>query len=441
MRTKVERTSGLNGKIQLMGDKSISHRAALFASIAIGKSQIDNFLDAGVTRVLLNSLTQLGINWTLSDNRLVVEGKGLKGLKESEGSLYCGNSATTIRLLAGAIAAAGIEATLDGSDGLGKRPMGRIIEPLKAMGAPIEGSPDNTTPIIFERRNKNEYLEGQAFNLKVASAQVKTCILLAGLGANSATTLTEPSHSRDHTERMLQLMDVDLVVDPDKNQITLLPNNSKQLNPLNITIPGDISSAAFLIVAALITPNSHIYIENVGLNPTRTGLLDVLIDMGADISITNEHVQHNEPVGTIEVKTSTLSGIEINGARIVRMIDEFPIFAVAAVSAKGRTVVGDAKELRYKETDRISTLVEELKTLGVAIEEKPDGFEIEGGKAISGGLVNGQGDHRLAMSLSVLGLISQTPVFIEGSEIIKESFPNFYQTLNSLGANCSIIDD
>ncbi len=441
MKTKIEKANGINGTFNLVGDKSISHRAALFASLATGKSTIHNFLDAGVTQVLLKNLTKVGVEWHLLGNTLTVEGKGINNLKVPSEGLYCGNSATTFRLLAGVIAAAGIEAKLDGSGGLRKRPMKRILDPLQSMGVPVKGTKDNTAPLYFEKRNLIDPLEDQSIQLKVASAQVKTCLLLAGLGANSVSLISEPSQSRDHTERMLTLMGAEITNTEVNHQIRLVPPDNMLFKPLEITIPGDISSAAFLIVAALIIPNSHIRIENIGLNPTRTGLIDVLIEMGGDIKITAERVEHNEPLGTIEVRSSELLGIEINGDQIVRMIDEFPIFAIAACCSQGQTIVKDAKELRYKETDRISVLSEELLKLGVNIEEKADGFVIEGGKPVNGGECDGHGDHRLAMSLSVLGTVADQPITVSGTEIINESFPNFFELLHSLGVKSEIVNE
>ncbi|MBT3669558.1 MAG: 3-phosphoshikimate 1-carboxyvinyltransferase [Chloroflexi bacterium] len=435
MKTKIVKSNGISGTIRLAGDKSISHRAALFAALATGQSSIENFLDAGVTRVLLNNLTKLGVTWQMAGNTLTVEGNGIGGLKEPTDVLFCGNSATTLRLLAGVIAAAGLDATLDGSDGLRKRPMKRIIEPLHSMGVPLKGSDSNTAPLKFQKRSLFDPLEGQNISLNVASAQVKTCVLLAGLGANTPIIVNEPAQSRDHTERLLKLIGAAITVDEANHSIRLIIPDEIMLNPLDLTIPGDISSAAFLIVAALIIPNSSLRIENVGLNPTRTGLLDVLIEMGGQISILDERVENNEPVGTIEVRSSELVGIEIDGDTIVRMIDEFPIFAIAAVCSEGKTTVRDATELRYKETDRISVLSGELLNLGVDIEEKPGGFIIEGGKGISGGECNGHGDHRLAMSLSILGTVSEQPIIVKGTGIIKESFPNFFELLTSLGVD------
>lgn len=421
----------IQGAISLPGDKSISHRAALFAALADGTSHIHNFLVAGVTQAMLENLTRLGIDWQLTNSDLVIEGSGLKGFRTPNEPLFCGNSATTMRLLAGAVSAAGVFAVLDGSAGLRGRPMKRILTPLQSMGVQITGSPENTAPLTIESRGKSK-LSAQEITLQVASAQVKTAILLAALDADANTSIIEPGPSRDHTERMLQTMGVELFVSPETHTVRLAPR--ADLEPLNINIPGDISSAAFLIVAACITPGSQLEINAVGLNPTRTGLMDALKQMGADIKVILNSEEENEPSGTIEVAYAQLHGTNISGDLVVRMIDEFPAFAVAAAFAEGETTVSQAQELRYKETDRIETLCQEFSALGVDCAENPDGFTIQGQKSIRGGSANAQGDHRLGMALAILGLNSEKPTQIKNAEIISESFPDFVATLNQLGA-------
>lgn len=427
----------LSGEIELPGDKSISHRAALFAALANGNSKIENFLRSGVTDVMLKILGQLGVDWHISDNTLYISGKGLTGLNQPSEILDCGNSGTTMRLLAGALAAANLTATLDGTAGLRRRPMNRIVHPLQEMGAQITSTNDGTAPLKLTSRRSRSKLQGIKHILPVASAQVKTAILLAGLMADNASTILEPEQSRDHTERMLAGMGASIessFVDG-FNRIILQPLQEKDLSPLDLRIPGDISSAAFLIVGALITPGSEILIRNVGLNPTRTGLIDVLKEMGANISISEIKHQHNELVGDIFVTASRLEGIAVSGSKVTSMIDEFPIFAIAAAYAHGKTEITNAHELRLKESDRIANIVAMLQTLGVQIEEFEDGFTVQGNGLPNGGMIRANQDHRLAMSMAICSLAAKQQVTIQNAEIYQESFPGFPEALSSLGAN------
>ncbi len=428
----------LRGVVNLPGDKSLSHRAALFAAIADGESVIDNFLAAGVTGVMLDCLTRLGVGWGLDGGRLSVSGKGLGGLQPPDTPLYCGNSATTLRLLAGVLAAAGIPAVLDGSAGLRARPMNRIVKPLQQMGT-LVSSQDGCAPLEFGRNH--EELHGIDYRLPVASAQVKSCLLLAGLRAGSPITLREPALSRDHTERLLRRSGIQVHSEVRDNgqgnqeYIThMQPPSILQIPPLVVSLPADISTAAFLIVAALVTPGSELVLRNVGLNPTRTGLIDVLLGMGADLQVQEKPQQGGEPVGDLVVRASSLKGIEVSGPTVVRMIDEFPAFAVAAAYANGTTVVRDAQELRYKESDRLQVICRQLRLLGVHVHETEDGFVMQGGE-LDGGLVCAEGDHRLAMSLAAAGLASCGMVTVQGAEVYRESFPGFVTALTSLGAD------
>jgi len=429
----------LSGTISLPGDKSLSHRAALFASLAAGTSRIDGFLISGVTSRLLETLTLLGIPWKQEGTSLIVEGHGIGGFLTPSATLNCGNSATTFRFLAGALASSGTPAVLDGSAGLRRRPMERIIEPLQLMGVDVEGT-SGCAPLTLGASNLP--LRGGIFNLPVASAQVKTCLLLAGLASREPVTIVEPGFSRDHTERMLESMGLTIRFEKVSTEghtqyLTHMtpPAALCSLQPLKLSLPGDFSSAAFLIVAALITPESEITIRDVGLNATRTGLLDVLLSMGASIQITARPSRSGEPVGDLTIKHSSLIGVNVNGEQVVRMIDEFPIFAVAAAYAEGTSSVRDANELRLKESDRITALCTELQQLGAQVEEVSDGFTIHGRGSLHGGTIDPHGDHRLAMSLAVAGLASQQPVTIENSAIIQESFPEFDDVLAKLGAN------
>jgi 3-phosphoshikimate 1-carboxyvinyltransferase len=425
--------SPLHGEAVMPGDKSLSHRAALFAALAEGESVIDNFLVSGVTRAMLNAMTALGVEWKLDENRLTVNGKGFEGLASPAEPINCGNSATTIRMLAGAIAASGKAATLDGSKGLRKRPMDRILTPLASMGAGIEAA-NGCAPLKLAARKAGTALTPIEYDLPVASAQVKSCLILAALAASGVSDLREPGPSRDHTERMLTAMGADIrTTAPLSLRVSPL---TRPLAPLRCALPGDISSAAFPLVAAAIVPGSSILLRAVGINPTRTGLLEVLSAMGADLQTTNQRVMAGEPVADISLNAKPLKAVSVGGETVVRMIDEFPAMAIAACFAEGITEVRDAEELRYKETDRISVLCKELRALGASVEERQDGFRITG-KTLSGGSCHARGDHRLAMSLALAGLASPTPVVVRDAAILNESFPAFLPTLCSLGVRAN----
>lgn len=428
---------------ELPGDKSISHRAALFAAFADGTSHIEHFQVSGVTRPMLQALTSFGIQWSLEGETLTVEGRGINAWKNPTFPIDCGNSATTLRLLAGAIVGAGVTATLDGSYGLRRRPMDRIVEPLRKMGAVIKTTPGGIAPLTIQERKEDQKLKPLTYDLPVASAQVKSCLLLAALGSEGTTVLNEPGPSRDHTERMLSGMGV-IVKSYEveahntlRYMVELTPPNPMKLSPLNMSLPADPSAAAFLVVAALIVPGSSLTLKGVCLNPTRTGLLDALLAMGADITISNQHDSGGELVGDLHVNYSELQGTEVGGSLVVRMIDEFPIFAIAAAVAHGTTTVRDAKELRLKESDRIAMLAVEMRVLGVEIEEHSDGFTIHGGK-LQGGSVDSHGDHRLAMSLTIAGLAAESPITVRNAECTSESFPAFAEILQKIGAAITV---
>ena len=421
------RAKKLEGEVRLPGDKSLSHRASLFAALAEGESVIERFLVSGVTRMMLNALTSLHIPWSLKGDTLVVTGRGLQGFREPASPINCGNSATTIRLLAGALAASGTPCVLDGSEGLRKRPMDRITEPLLRMNVPITET-ISCAPLHLARRDADHPLRAVDYTLPVASAQVKSCVMLAALAADGCSVIREPGPSRDHTERMLSAMGADIRWSPGVVDICPL---TRALNPLHMSLAGDISSAAFLLVATAIVPGSSICIREVGLNPTRTGILDALKAMGAKITLENERMVAGEPVGDVHLVSDALKSITVSGDLVVRMIDEFPAFAIAACYAEGVTVVRDARELRYKETDRIDILCGELRKLGVQLEMYDDGFAIHG-KTLIGGVVDGAGDHRIAMSLAVAGLASPEPVVVQHAEILNESFPGFVTHIHAL---------
>ena len=442
MNLTIEPGHPLNGEVTLPGDKSLSHRAALFGALAEGESRIENFLISGVSTAMLRGLTGLGVTWQLAGTTLTVQGRGLASWQPPAAALDCGNSATTLRLLAGALAAAGIPAVLDGSPGLRRRPMDRIVEPLLQMGVAIEPASTGGAPLVLAGRTASQGLRAIDYQLPVASAQVKTCLLLAALAADGPTRLVEPALSRDHSERMLASQGVSIQYEAtSRGPGVILTPPERPLTPLRTAIPGDFSAAAFLIVAALITPGSTVVLRNVGLNPTRTGLLSVLHEMGGRIDVLNLRQASGEPVGDLQVQSSRLDGGTVSGARVVEMIDEFPVFGVAAAFAHGQTVVCDASELRYKESDRIGKLAREMQTQGIQMEERADGFRISGaGSAPGGAAVDCHGDHRLAMALAVLGLGADRPVEIHGAEIIRESFPEFSQILTGLGARIASTD-
>ncbi len=429
----------LRGEVSLPGDKSISHRAALLAALADGESRIDNFLVSGVTQSMLDALSALGVTWELDGNRLTVQGRSTGGLLLPGMPINCGNSGTTMRLLVGALSAAGVPAVLDGSEGLRRRPMLRIVDPLRQMGVAIQ-SEGGYAPL--ELRMSSMPLRGIDYDLPVASAQVKSCLLLAALAAEEDTCLREPGPSRDHTERMLRNLGVDVSSEyvparagqPESYITHLQPPAALHLPAFQTSLPGDTSAAAFLIVAAVITPGSEISLRQVGLNPTRSGVIEALRSMGADIHVSAVGEQGGEPVGDLTVRSSELHGRQISGSLVVRMIDEFPIFAVAAAYARGRTEICEAGELRHKESDRIAALCTELRAIGVEADETADGFIIQGSGRVQGGRADPHGDHRLAMSLAAAGLASQRPIVLQGAEIMQESFPGYIETLEKLGA-------
>jgi 3-phosphoshikimate 1-carboxyvinyltransferase len=440
----------LHGRADLPGDKSISHRAALLAGMAQGESIIHNFLVSGVTEAMLRGLTALGVAWELRGTTLRVQGQGLAAWRRPDAPVDCGNSATTLRLLAGALAAAGIPVVLDGSAGLRSRPMGRIVEPLRMMGVEVQSASGGCAPLRLSGRPAGQALRSIEYTLPVASAQVKSCLLLAALAADGETVLHEPGPSRDHTERMLKGLGVSLNADqpyatnqpaPGAYTTRLKPSTSLALPPLSISLPGDFSAAAFLMAGALIAPGSSILLLNVGLNPTRSGLMDILNDMGAEIHVVHSVERCGEPSGDLEIRYSRLHGGRVGGDLVVRMIDEFPAFAAAAAYAHGISRIQDAAELRNKESDRISALCQGLRQLGVRAVETREGFIIQGGSPIAGGWADASGDHRLGMALALVGLASSSPVTVAGSEIIRESFPGFADTLRILGADVSTSGD
>lgn len=427
MRLRIRPCRFLRGVATVPGDKSISHRALLLGAIAQGVSTVRNWLPAADCLATLNSLRVLGVTLEQpSPTRLLVHGVGLRGLSPSPTPINCHGSGTTMRLLAGVLAGQPSTSILDGHEGLRRRPMERVAIPLREMGATVE-THDGCPPLTITGGR----LRGIDYHLPVASAQVKSAVLLAGLYAEGQTVVRQPAPARDHTERMLKAQGVDLKAQD--NAITLTPS-PHPLAPYSLTIPADFSSAAFPLVAALLVPKAELYLERVGVNPTRTGLLDVLCKMGAEIVWQNGSESGGEPVADLMVRSSGLRGVEVGGELVVRMIDEFPIFAVAATQAEGETLVHDAHELRVKETDRIAAVVAELQALGASIEERDDGFLVKGPTRLRGAAVQAHGDHRLAMALIVAGLIAEGETVVEGTDVIIDSFPGFVGLMRKLGA-------
>ena len=429
MRITVEKARGLGGRIKVPGDKSISHRALLLGAIAEGTTRIRNFLPAADCLATLACVRGLGIEVErLSETELIVQGRGLHGLREPRDVLDCAGSGTTMRLLAGILAGQPFYSVLMGNEQLRRRPMARIVEPLRQMGATVLGRDNGRLPPLTILGGN---LHGIEYKLPVASAQVKSAILLAGLYADGPTVIHEPGPARDHTERMLAAMGANIQY-PISNITGITLRGDTELSSLDIVIPGDISSAAYFIAAACLVPGSEVVVVGVGVNPTRTGFLDALRAMGADIVVENQHEVSGEPVADVVVRAGDLRGIEVRGDQVPRMIDEFPILAVVASQAEGTTMVGDAAELRVKETDRIANIAVELRKLGARIEERPNGFVVEGPTPLVGTQVNSHGDHRLAMSLAIAGLVAEGKTTVEGAECIADSFPGFEKTLRAL---------
>lgn len=428
-RLTVHPSKPLRGRVCVPGNKSISHRALLLGALAEGDSQVSGFLTSGDCLATLDCLRALGVEIeTHGETTLTIHGHGLYGLQASTAPLNCVRSGTTMRLLAGILAGQSFESTLTGDPQLLRRPMRRIVEPLHRMGAEIEDT-DGCAPLIVRGRA----LRGYDHTLAVASAQVKSALLLAGLYADGPTIVREPGPARDHTERMLAAMGAN--IETSGLTITLSPCLPLSLSPLSLSIPGDISSAAFPLVAAALIPGSEVTIADVGVNPTRTGVLEVLRAMGANVALDNEHEQGGEPVADVTVRSSNLMGVEVGGDTVVRTLDEFPVLAVAATQARGTTRVRDAAELRVKETDRIAAVVTELRTLGAHIDPLPDGFIIEGPTPLHGAVVDSHGDHRLAMALAVAGLIAEGETVIENAECIPDSFPGFVELMRALAVS------
>ena len=410
------------GQIKVPGDKSISHRAVMLGSLANGVTEISGFLKGADCLSTIDCFKKMGIDIDINGENITVHGNGLRGLKKPDEMLYTGNSGTTTRLLCGILAGQNFDTSITGDASIQKRPMGRVVQPLSMMGAKIE---NEYCPLYITGTK----LHGIDYKMPVASAQVKTAIILAGLYADGETVIHEIEKSRDHTELMLSAMGADLTVD--NLDITVKPTND--LTAVNVDVPGDISSAAFFLVLGAIMPNSQITVTNVGINPTRTGIIDVLKDMGADITLENVHTSAGETVADITVRSSSLKGTTVGGDIIPRLIDELPIIAVAAVFADGQTVIKDAQELKVKETNRIRAVVDEFNKCGIDITETDDGMIINGSKSIHGADFKTYGDHRMAMSLTVLAQLADGESTLDDSDCACVSYPTFFDDFYKLG--------
>lgn len=423
----ITKAHSLKGTVIIPGDKSISHRAIMFGSIANGTTKITNFLPGADCLSTISCFKQMGVHIEQDGASVVVEGKGIDGLMEPSQLLDVGNSGTTFRLMMGLLAGRPFYSVLAGDESIAKRPMNRVSVPLTQMGAEIDGRQQGTyAPISIRGGN----LKGITYQSPVASAQVKSGILLAGLQAEGVTTVSETHRSRNHTENMLESFGVKVK----REGLSVSVEGGQQLTATNVEVPGDISSAAFFLVAGAIVPNSTITLLNVGINETRSGILDVLKQMGASLSINNRRVVNQEEVADLTISTSDLRAGVVEGDIIPRLIDELPIIALLATQANGKTIIRNAEELKVKETNRIDAVVDALQTLGASITGTPDGMVIEGPTPLHGGKVSSLGDHRIGMMLAVAGCITEGAVELALPEAIKVSYPDFFDHLKQLSA-------
>lgn len=434
MEQRVRSPSRLRGTVVVPGDKSVSHRAAILNALASGPARVENFLVGEDTGATLDCLRALGVGWSLEEAgglgmTLHIHGPGRERLRESEDILDARNSGTTMRLLAGVLAAQPFFSVLTGDSSLRSRPMDRVVHPLRKMGGQVWGRGDGAYPPLAIRGGE---LQGIHYRMPVASAQVKSALLLAGLFAGGETVVEEPVPTRDHTERMLRAMGARLSREEGLVRVEPL---ARELSPLDLRVPGDISAAAFWMVAAALHPDAELHLPGVGVNPTRSGIIDVLRDMGADLEVAEEREQGGEPVADITVRSSRLAPAEVSGDLVPRLIDEIPVLAVAAALTPGRTFIRDAAELRVKESDRIATTCRELGRLGARVEELPDGLAIDGVPSLSGARCQSHGDHRLAMALGVAGLLARGETVIAGAGAAEVSYPAFWSDLTLLASS------
>lgn len=418
-------TGALRGEITIPGDKSVSHRAVMFGSLAKGTTEISGFLNGADCLSTISCFQKMGIAIEQSGDRVLVHGNGLHGLKKPNCILDCGNSGTTTRLISGILCAQDFDVTLTGDESIQKRPMRRIMEPLSLMGADIRSEKKNgCAPLLIHGQS----LHGIHYNSPVASAQVKSAILLAGLYADGITQVTEPSLSRNHSELMLRQFGANVCTD--RTTVSITP--ATELYASRVNVPGDISSAAYFIAAGLMVPGSEILIKNVGINPTRDGILKVCKEMGADITLLNVKDGEGEPTADLLVRYSTLHGTEIGGDVIPTLIDELPMIAAMACMAEGETVIRDAAELKVKESNRIAVMVENLTAMGADVKETEDGMIIRGGKPLRGARIESHKDHRIAMTFAVTSLCADGETHIADADCVNISYPNFYEDLRGL---------
>lgn len=429
-------SQALDGKVRVPGDKSISHRAVMLSSLAQGVSKITGLLEGEDVLATLAAFRAMGVHATGPENgKLTVKGVGMQGLQAPDSDLDMGNSGTAMRLLCGILAAQNFASKLVGDESLTKRPMRRVTVPLASMGARCVTDENGCPPIHIRGVEKLEPID---YKLPIASAQVKSAVLLAGLYADGTTSVTEPAPTRDHTERMLKAYGYDCEVERKNDQVsTIKLNGGGELNAADIDVPADISSAAFFIVAASIVPDSCITLKHVGINPTRTGVIDILRQMGADIRFLRQRDVGGEPVADIKVTYTKLKGIDIAPELIPLAIDEVPIVCIAAACAEGQTTISGAEELRHKESDRIAAMVNGLRSVGVEVTEHKDGMQINGG-AILGGEVQSEHDHRIAMAFAVAGAVAKEKIVIHDCDNVATSFPNFVDLAKELGLQLEV---
>ncbi len=429
---KFTRARGLQGEVTIPGDKSISHRSVMFGSIANGATEISNYLQGADCLSTISCFQKMGIDIENKGDRVIVRGKGLRGLKRPDTVLDCGNSGTTTRLISGILSAQNFDVVLTGDDSIKKRPMNRIIEPLTLMGAHIRSAAGNgCAPLEIT----GGPLHGIHYTSKVASAQVKSAILLAGLYAEGETRVTEPYVSRNHSEIMLRHFGADVRTEG----TTAVIKPASYLDGRQIQVPGDISSAAYFICAGLMVPGSKILIRNVGVNPTRAGILKAAKDMGGDITLLNERSGSGEPTADILVRSSSLRGTVIEGALIPTLIDELPMIAAMACVADGETVIRDAAELKVKESNRLEVMVRCLSSMGADVTETEDGMIIRGGRPLRGAVIDSRLDHRIAMTFAVAGLCADGETQILGAQCVNISYPEFYRDLAKLTETSPIL--
>lgn len=422
---KIKKINGLSGEITVPGDKSISHRSIMLGSLARGTTEVYGFLQGADCLSSIDCFRKMGVEIDNTDEKVIIKGRGLRGLLAPSEILDVGNSGTTTRLMSGILAAQSFSSVVNGDSSIQKRPMKRIIEPLSMMGADIVSEKGNDcTPLIINGRP----LKGIHYTSPVASAQVKSAILFAGLYADGETSVTEPAVSRNHTELMFEEFGVDIR----REDKTVMVKPAAELFARKVVVPGDISSAAYFIVAGLITPNSCITIKNVGINPTRDGIIKVCHAMGADIKVEKTSGDTGEPIADITVKTSSLKGCSIGGDIIPTLIDEIPAIAILACFADGETIIKDAAELKVKESNRIDVMVNNLKKMGADIEATDDGMIIRGGKILHGASVDSRLDHRIAMSFAVAAMNVEGETEILGAECVDISYPDFYKDMKKL---------